>query len=180
MNTQSQERTYNFVAAYNGKDNSFNALGNYGIFALGINLAQNAPFGIFAGISGKIAVGLQGYILIGGPIFSNISNINNYEGELALVQYPDFKSNILSSGVMTLSASLTSITNFYFQYNGNLEYKIDNLAIGGELSYDYTQQTGNQNFNLYGSVGMVYYGEILRVLYSPISSSFKFEMNWGG
>ncbi len=180
MNTQSQERTYNFVADYNGKDNSFNTLGNYGIFALGINLAQNAHFGIFAGISGKIAVGLQGYILIGGPIFSNISNINNYEGELAFVQYPDFKSNILSSGVMTLSASLTSLNNFYLKYNGNIEYKINNLVIGGELSYDYTQQTGKQNFNLYGSVGMVYYGEILRVLYSPISSSFNLEMNWGG
>ncbi|MGC9214709.1 hypothetical protein, partial [Athalassotoga sp.] len=137
-------------------------------------------FQIYAGISSQIAVGLQGYLLIGGPIFSNLSNINNYKGEIALVQYPDFKSNLISSGVMTVSASLTSLTNFYVQYNGNLEYKIDNFALGGELSYNYTQLTGNGNFDLYGSIGLVYDGEILRVLYSPISSTFKFEMNWGG
>ncbi|MGC9218006.1 MAG: hypothetical protein ACP5G8_01200 [Athalassotoga sp.] len=181
MNTWGPKvRMYNLVMDYNSKDNTFKALGNYGIFALGLNLAQSAPFQIYAGISSQIAVGLQGYLLIGGPIFSNLSNINNYKGEIALVQYPDFKSNLISSGVMTVSASLTSLTNFYVQYNGNLEYKIDNFALGGELSYNYTQLTGNGNFDLYGSIGLVYDGEILRVLYSPISSTFKFEMNWGG
>jgi len=181
MNAQEPKaRMYNLVTDYNSKNNTFKALGNYGIFALSLNLAQSAPFEMYAGISSQIAVGLQGYLLIGGPIFSNVSKFNNYKGELALVQYPDFKSNLLSSGVVTVSASLTSLTDFYLQYNGNLEYKIDNFALGGELSYDYLQSTGNSNFNLYGSIGLIYDGEILRVLYSPISNTFKFEMNWGG
>ncbi|GEM_PF-2629873 len=180
MNSEeNKERTYNLVVDYNNQNNAFRALGNYGVFALGVNFTQNADFGIYAGISSKIAVGLQGYILIGGPIFSNLSDINNYMGEFALVQYPNFKSNILSSGIMTLSASLTSISNFHFKYNGNLEYRIDYLAIGEEMSYEYTQLTGNQNFNLYGSIGFIYDQGVLRVLYSPISGSFKFEMNWG-
>lgn len=176
----SKERTYNFVADYDNQNNAFKALENYGVFALGIEF-QNYAFETYAGISSKITNGLQGYILIGGPIFSNSFDMNNYVGEFTFVQYPNFKSSILSSGIMTLSASLTSINNFHFKYNGNLEYRVGDFAIGGEMSYKYTQLTGNQNFNLYGSIGLVVYdGGVARVLYSPISKSFKFEMNWGG
>ncbi|BBJ28969.1 STN domain-containing protein [Athalassotoga saccharophila] len=173
-------RTYNLVMDYNGNNNTIKALGNIDHFGLKISAGQNIPSGIYVGISSPVAIGLQGYLLIGGPIFSNLSNVNNYKGEIALVQYPDFKSNFLSSGVLTVSASLTSLANFHLQYNGNLEYKMDNLVLGGEFSYNHIQLTGSNNFDLYGSIGLVYYGEILRVLYSPISNTFKFEMNWGG
>jgi hypothetical protein len=173
-------RTYNIIVSADQLNGSVNTLGNYGNLAFGINFGQSSPFEIYAGISSKLAMGLDGYLLIGGPILSNPSDVNVYEGKLALVQYPDFKSNIISSGVLTVSASLTSISDFYLKYNGNLEYRIDDFLIGGELSYGYTKLSGNYAVNLYGSAGIVYDGSIFRLLYSPMSQNFKFEVNWGG
>lgn len=174
------ERNYNLIANYNNSHNTFGTLGNYGNFAFGINYGQNSPLGIYAGIASKLAIGLEGYLLVGGNILSNYSNINAYEGEIALMQYPDLNSNILSSGLITVNASLTAINDFQVKYNGNLEYKIDDIALGGELSYVYAQPSKIQSIDLYGSIGVIYDGGVFRVLYSPLSQNFKFEMNWGG
>ncbi len=169
-------RSFYLKANISTSEISFEVLARYLNIAADVEkTASNAS--IYAGIGEKIAQNLWGYLLAGSNV--PIKSLDSYKVKFVLVQTENSNGFILSSGSLSLAAPLKAFNEFKLNYSGTVEMRFDTLLLGVNMQYSYDNTNGEQSFDSFLTGGYLLNGNVVRVMYGPLSKEFRFELEWG-